>query len=99
MVGLEEEESMSDTCGTCRYGQFFEAVHDEGNIPLGRCRRRAPVKREWSEVLEQDWCGDFEAKEEATGHVFEGTVCTRCGLSWSVLDCLADDRTNIERRA
>ena len=52
---------MVKICKHCRYGdQIDDAV---------RCRRYAPrpglARQEWPIVWEDDWCGEFEPKEES----------------------------------
>jgi len=56
---------MKESCAGCR---FYAPVY-EPDLPMGQCRRHAPVvviektpHRRWPDVNADHWCGDFEAK-------------------------------------
>ena len=45
--------AMPEMCGTCRFYRY------------GECRRRAPVEGwggSWPQPMDNDWCGEWEAK-------------------------------------
>ena len=57
---------MERACKNCDFSS------EEGSEDLGkflRCRRRAPnpsmadSHAEWPEVMDSDWCGEFESKD------------------------------------
>lgn len=54
------------SCANCKYWKRYSDYDDRGE-----CRRHSPVYNihgtsRWPQVIETDWCGDFEKKELQT---------------------------------
>lgn len=47
-------------CASCR----FFVLKGNGNLNIGRCRRRSPTLDGWPVMFSTDWCGDHKLDED-----------------------------------
>lgn len=57
--GGEQDAGSPDHCGTCR---FFSPTSSQ-------CLRYPPHGAEWSQVAEDQWCGEFQQGEPHMPHI------------------------------